>query len=100
VSQIIQTKFYCKTTMSVGNGGRGVIPSTWKPKFIEGNWYDGEYETWNWEDGYKCNNGWSRYWVVDESGKKEEINRSYMNAIFQLDIDEIRDQKIEQILNK
>ena len=86
--------------MSVGDGGRGIVPSQWKPRFIEGKWYDGEYETWNWEDGYKCNGGWSRYWVVDESGEKKELSRTYMKIIFQLDIDEIRDQKIEQILNK
>lgn len=96
---IISTKFYCKATCSVGVGGRGVIPANWKNRFTSGKWYDGEYETWGWEDGYKCNGGWRKYWVVNDSGVKEEISRSYMNAIFELKFDEIRDKKIDDILS-
>jgi hypothetical protein len=95
---IISTKFYCKTSCSVGP--RSLNPVVWTERFIKGKWYDGEYETWTWKDGYKCNNGWRKYWVTNESGVKEEISRSYMHAIFQLDFDEVRDQKINDILNK
>lgn len=95
---IISTKFYCRTTCRTGP--RSTYPKVvWTDRFLSGKWYDGEYETWNWEDGYKCNGGWRRYWVVNESGVKEEISRSYMRSIFQLDLDEVRDQKINDILN-
>lgn len=101
--QIIKTKFFCKTTFSTGSGGHGVIPSERKPRFISGNWYDGEYETWHskkltQEEYYKMNNGWRSYWVTDENGKKDEINRTYMSMIFELNIVEVRDQKIKEIL--
>ena len=35
-----------------------------------------------------------------EKGEKEEINRIKMSTIFQLDIDELRDNKIKEILKK
>lgn len=112
MGQIIKTKFKCKTTMSVLV--RGMIPPIrrrygdvdfskaeapeWAPKFIEGKWYEGEYETWNWESGYRLNGGWSRYWVIDENGKKEEIDRTRMRILFYTS-EELRDVLIDEILN-
>lgn len=112
---IVKTKFLCKGGMKRGSGHHGVvggntnhplihainsnpIPTTWTELFIEGKWYDGEYETWSWDDGYRLNGGWRRYWVVNELGDKEEISKAYMNAVFQMDIDSIRDAKIDEIL--
>lgn len=41
---IISTKFYCKTSCSVGP--RSLHPNVvWTERFIKGKWYDGEYET-------------------------------------------------------
>ena len=102
MSQIIKTKFLCKTGCKTApsRGYSGTQKLNWTDLFVEGKWYDGEYETWNWEDGYRCNGGWRRYWVVDEKGKKEEMNRIKMSTIFQLDIEELRDNKIEEILKK
>jgi hypothetical protein len=37
---------------------------------------------------------------VNESGEKEEISRSEMNAIFEKNITELRDKKINEILKK
>ncbi len=71
----------------------------WKDRFIEGKWYDGEYETWSFDKGYEMNDGWRKYWVVNEMGKKEEISRIEMKAIFEIDIKKLRDNKIDQIIN-
>jgi hypothetical protein len=90
--KIIKTKFLCKTTM--GSGPYNSI----EQKFTEGKWYDGEYETWGWKDGYECNNGWRRYWIVNDVGVKEEIQRTMFNAIFETDIIELRDNKINEII--
>ena len=102
--RIINTKFLCKTDMSESPR---ISNATWKPVFTKGKLYDGEYELWydssdseKNEMMYKLNGSWSRYWVVGEDGKKREMTRSYMKAIFILDIDEIRDAKIDEILNK
>ena len=110
MSQIIKTKFLCKTgckttsavKTKIGNvmtiSSKG-IKSNWTDLFIEGKWYDGEYETWS-EQLYKLNDGWKKYWVVNEKGEKKEMNRIKMSTIFQLDIEELRDNKIEEILKK
>jgi len=94
-SEIIKTIFLCRTTMREGS-----IHNTkkWDDVFIEGKLYEGEYETWSWEDGYKCNGGWRSYWVKDESGKKRPIPRARFRAVFH-DVDETRNKRIEQILN-
>lgn len=113
---IVKTKFLCKggTKRGIGHVGpihgnpyhplvhtinSNPVPATWVDTFIKGKWYDGEYETWNWEDGYRLNGGWRTYWVVNELGEKEEIPKAHMNVIFQLDISEIRDAKIDDILD-
>jgi hypothetical protein len=71
----------------------------WLDRFIEGKWYDGEYQTWSFEDGYRINRGWKRYWIVNEQGKKEEISKAEFNAIFETDIENLREEKINEILN-
>lgn len=94
--QIIKTKFYCK-------GGQKTSPdisSSWRDQFMEGKWYDGEYETWGWEDGYRLNGGYRRYWVIEENGNKIEIHKARMKLVFELDMDKVREKKIEQILKK
>ena len=96
MSEIIKTKFLCKNgSRTAPRAPLGSIK--WEDRFIEGKWYDGEYETWS-QQLYKLNNGWRRYWVVNEKGIKEEVNRIKMSTIFQLDIEELRDNKIEEIL--
>lgn len=112
MGQIIKSKFKCKTGMKTLS--RGYImpirtkygdleldqkrePAEWTDVFIEGKWYEGEHETWDWEDGYKCNGGWRRYWVVNESGKKEEIGRVKMNILF-YKLEELRENLIDEIL--
>lgn len=82
---IVKTKFLCKRSSQIFS------------RFIEGKWYDGEYETWS-EQLYKLNGGWRRYWVINEMGKKEEIPKAHMNAIFEKDIQNLRDSKINEIL--
>ena len=103
---IVQTKFLCK------NGSRTAISASykgapraqlgsikWEDRFIEGKWYDGEYETWSWEDGYRVNGGWRKYWVVNEKGEKEEIPKAHMKVIFEFDIQQLREEKLKDILN-
>ena len=99
MSQIIKTKFLCKTGCKTApsRGYSGKHKLNWTDLFIEGKWYDGEYETWS-QQLYELNNGWRTYWVVNEKGEKEEMNRIKMSTIFQLDIEELRDNKIEEIL--
>jgi hypothetical protein len=94
-SEIIKTKFLCKTTMREGS-----IHNTkkWDDVFIEGKLYEGEYETWSWEGGYKSNSGWRSYWVIDESGNKIKLHRFRFRAVFH-DVDETRNMRIEEILN-
>jgi hypothetical protein len=70
----------------------------WEDRFIEGRWYDGEYEIWNYERGYEINGGWRKYWVINEKGEKEEIHRAHFNAIFETDIENLREEKINQII--
>ena len=95
--KIIKTKFLCKNTSQTVTKGH---PKYVKDRFIEGKWYDGEYEAWNFDDGYRLNGGWRRYWVINEKGEKEEIHRAHMNAIFETDIEKLRDNKINEILKK
>ena len=68
MNQIIKTKFKCKTGMKTLVKGMLLPPirtkhdnfdltnrepPEWADKFIEGKWYEGEYETWGWESGYR-----------------------------------------------
>ena len=94
---IVKTKFFCKNGSQIGDGGP-IKNILWKDRFIEGKWYDGEYETWNFDDGYRLNGGWRRYWVVNEQGRKEEIHKAHMNVIFEMNIEGLRDEKINEIL--
>ena len=93
MSEIIKTKFLCKT-------GSRTSPSgiKWQDRFIEDKWYDGEYETWSWEDGYRINNGWRRYWVINEQGEKEKISRPMFKVLFETDTQQLRDRKIEDLI--
>lgn len=102
MSQIIKTKFLCKNGSRISPNGRLGISRDqiqWEDRFIEGKWYDGEYETWSFEDGFKLNGGWRRYWVINEKGIKEEVHKAHMKAIFEFDTKELRDNKIDQIIN-
>lgn len=98
---IVKTKFLCKNGSSIAPRPASINDLSnikWSDRFIEGKWYDGEYETWSWEDGYKLNGGWKKYWVINEKGVKEEIHKAYFNAIFETDIENLRDEKINQII--
>ena len=100
--KIVKTKFLCKNGSSSSvyapNTGNTLSNIKWSDRFIEGKWYDGEYETWSYENGYKFNGGWKKYWIVNEKGMKEEIHRAHFNAIFETDIENLRDEKINQII--
>jgi len=101
-SQIIKAKFLCKNGSQISPNGRLGISRQqiqWQDRFIEGKWYDGEYETWGFQSGYELNGGWRRYWVVNEMGEKEHIPKAHMKAIFEFDIQKLRDNKIEQIID-
>lgn len=93
IREIIKSKFYCKS------GSQILLGDKLTDRFISGNWYDGEYEVWNFESGYRLNGGWRRYWVINEVGVKEEIHRGQMKAIFDL-TSEVREFKINKILDK
>ena len=97
MNQIIKTKFLCKN----GNrtAPRGPLDSIkWEDRFIEGKWYDGEYEVWSFDQGYEINGGWRRYWVINEKGVKEEISRARFKVIFETETQQLRDKKIEDLL--
>ncbi len=94
MNQIVKTKFLCKNGSRTGPAYGGV----WIDRFIEGKWYDGEYETWSWEDGYRVNNGWRKYWVINEQGVGEEISRAHFRVIFETDTQQLRDRKIEDLI--
>ncbi len=98
---IVKTKFLCKNGSSIAPRPASINDLSnikWFDRFIEGKWYDGEYETWSYENGYKFNGGWKKYWVINEKGVKEEIHKAYFNAIFETDIESLRDEKINQII--
>ena len=97
--KIIKTRFLCKSGSRTAPRSSSLDKIKWTDRFIEGKWYDGEYETWSFDRGYEINGGWRRYWVINESGEKEEITRVHMRAIFEMNIQELRDNKIDQILN-
>lgn len=113
IPMIVKTKFLCKSTCKIGSRSgiprkgptshsevdyvAAQIPDVWTETFISGKWYDGEYETWSFEDGYRLNDGWRRYWVINEQGRKEEISKSYMNVMFYKPT-ELRDKRIDDIL--
>ena len=96
--KIVKTKFLCKSTTSRSSGRSSKLFDTDIVTFEEGKWYDGEYETWSWEDGYRCNDGWRKYWVINEQDVKEEIQRAWFKIMFEYDIEKIRDEKINEIL--
>jgi hypothetical protein len=100
---IVKTKFLCKTGSRTAP--RGSYPNTdtlecikWQDRFIEDKWYDGEYETWSWEDGYRINGSWRKYWIINELGEKEEISKSMFKVLFETDIYQLRDRKIEDLI--
>ena len=98
MNQIIKTKFLCKCGSR--RGPSSFSPTPWVNTYIEGKWYDGEYETWPWEDGYRISDiGWRRYWVVNELGEREEMAKSEFKVIFETKVEQLRDNKIDQILN-
>jgi hypothetical protein len=102
VKKIVKTKFLCKNGSSVAPKTTSINDLSmikWSDRFIEGKWYDGEYQTWSFEDGYRINGGWRRYWVINEQGKKEEISKAEFKAIFETDIQNLRNEKIINILN-
>ena len=95
---IVQTKFLCKTGSRTAP--RGPLDGIkWQDRFIEDKWYDGEYETWSLQL-FELNNGWRRYWVINEKGQKEEISKAHIRAIFEFDIQQLREEKIKEILKK
>jgi hypothetical protein len=96
--KIVKTKFLCKNSSQSAPKGLSLSNIKWEYRFIAGIWYDGEYETWNYDRGYEINDGWRKYWVINEKGEKEEIHRSHMKAIFETDIERLRDNKINEIL--
>lgn len=108
MSRIIKTKFYCKGTSKTAPRVSGFGNLVWTEKFIEGKWYDGEYELWYDEDEnsernqkmLKINGRWRRYKVVNEQGSLEDIPKSHMNIIFEMNLVENRDIKINEILKK
>ncbi len=92
MSKIVKTKFLCKNGSSIATKPSSINDLSsinWSDRFIEGKWYSGEYETWKFKDGY---------WVVNEQGKKEEISKAHFNAIFETDIENLREEKINEIL--
>ncbi len=93
---IIKTKFKCKSNCKTSP--RMGTSATFSDKFIEGKYYDVEYETWSFDDGYRLNNGWKSYLVVDENGLKEKMSRVTFRAIFYTEIDDIRNETINDIL--
>ena len=100
MNQIIKTKFLCKNgSRTAPRGGFSLNQVTkWTDRFIEDKWYDGEYETWSFDDGYRINGGWRRYWVINEQGEKEEISRAKFRVIFETETQQLRDKKIEDLL--
>lgn len=102
---IIKTKFYCKGTSRTAPRGSGFGNIVWAEEFIKGKWYDGEYELWYDEDEYsernqkmfKINGKWRKYQAVNEQGELKEIPKSYMNIIFEMNLVENRDIKINEI---
>ena len=103
---IVKTKFYCKSGAQEAAGGEVHNPPgidlsniTWVDIFIEGKWYEGEYETWSSESGFRLNSGWRRYWAINENGIKMQMSKARMNTIFELDEVKLRDIKIDNILN-
>jgi uncharacterized protein (DUF2267 family) len=92
MTEIIKTKFLCKTDCSL-------IDTNQTPLFIKGKWYDGEYETWSFSEGYEINGGWRNYFVVNENGVKQRLSRARFRAIFETCNQHLRDKKIEDILS-
>lgn len=95
--KIVKTKFLCKNSSQSCPRGLSLSNIQLEDRFIERKWYDGEYENWS-QQLYKLNGGWKRYWVVNEMYEKEEIPKAHMDDIFEMNIEELRDAKINDIL--
>lgn len=108
MGRIIEAKFYCKGTSKSTPRFGDLTNAFWVDNFIEGKWYDGEYELWYDEpetseknkERFRLNGRWRTYKVTNEQGERKEVHSSYMKLIFDLDKTNIRDYKIEQILKK
>lgn len=108
MSRVIKTKFYCKGTSRSAPRGSGFNNIHWVDDFIEGKWYDGEYELWYDEDEksernqnmFRINGKWKNYKVVNERGQLKDIPKSNMNIIFEMKLSEQREIKIDEILKK
>ena len=92
---IVKTRWKCKSTTQHSDG----LNSQWINVFIKGKWYDCEYETWSSSDGFRLNGGWKRYWAINENGEKSELSKSEATLIFYQNIDDLRDAKIDLIIN-
>ena len=93
---IVKTKFLCKSgSRTAPRAPLGSIK--WEDRFIEGKWQDGESETWSLQL-FELNNGWRRYWVINEQGEKEEISRPMFKVLFETDTQQLRDKKIEDLI--
>ena len=96
---IIKSTFKCKYGSQTSKG----LGHTWVDRFIVGKWYIGEYETWETkytseEEMCRINGGWKNYWVINESGVKEKLDRTWFRSIFHHDLQSIRDAKIDELL--
>ena len=72
--KIVKTKFLCKRSSQSSPKGSSLSNIQWEDRFIEGKWYDGEYETWS-DQLYKLNGGWRRYWVINEEVNKKKFQK-------------------------
>lgn len=71
----------------------------WVMRFIKDKWYKVEYQTWSTSESYKLNgNLHRRYWVIDETGSKNEISKAFLKLTFEFDINKLREEKLKQIL--
>ncbi len=96
----INKKYKCKGTMKTSPSLEG----EWIDQFVEGKWYDCQYNTWSHEEEKnklycRLNGGWDGYKSISESGVEIELSRAEFNVVFYVDYDEIREQLIDEILS-
>ena len=67
--------------------------------YIDGKWYEAEFETYSNPDTNRINGGYRDVWVYDETGHRRSLAKAVFGAVFH-NITDLRDSQINDIINE
>jgi len=108
---LVKTKVKCRGTMSTGARHATIYnpqnltshqidtSSSMADLYIEGKWYDAEFEVYSNPETNRINGGFRDVWVYDETGHRRSLAKAVFGAVFHNTTD-LRDSQINDIINE